>query len=343
MRRTGHGLAAALAVVWLGCSGAAQPPAATGETTPRVDRDTLLRDLRTLANPALEGRRTGTEGSRSARTFIVEQFEAIGLKPAGDDGYLQPFTFTPEPDKDAGGDPDVAEEGVNVIGRIDGTMADARWLVVTAHYDHLGVRDGNVHPGADDNASGVAALLAAARHFVRHPPQHTMLFVALDAEELGLRGARAFVRSIPDVASRVALNINLDMVSRSDRNQIYAAGTYHYPWTRPLLDAIGERSRVRLLFGHDRPKSESGLDDWTMLSDHGAFHEAGVPFVYFGVEDHPDYHKPTDTADRIDPAFFGDVVEMIIDAIQTFDVELARRPVACDDCSARGEARPDQT
>ncbi|HEX7086886.1 MAG TPA: M20/M25/M40 family metallo-hydrolase, partial [Vicinamibacterales bacterium] len=184
------------------------------------------------------------------------------------------------------------------------------------------------HPGADDNASGVAALLAAARHLAAHRPQHTMVFAALDAEEQGLQGARALVRSIPDVLSRVALNINLDMVSRNERGEIYAAGSHHYPWTRPILEDIRKRSHVRILFGHDQPKAESGLDDWTMLSDHGAFHEVHVPFVYFGVEDHPDYHKPTDTVERIDPAFFGDVVEMIVEAIRTFDVELVRSAVA---------------
>src|SRR5690606_24324404 len=127
----------------------------------------------------------------------------------------------------------------------------------TAHYDHLGVRQGRIHPGADDNASGVAVLLAAARHFAAHRPRHTMIFAALDAEEQGLRGAEALVESIPDIRERVALNVNLDMVSRSDRNEIYAAGTYHYPWTRPILDDIRARSRVRILFGHDRPKDES--------------------------------------------------------------------------------------
>ncbi len=335
-RITRHGAAAALLAIGLGCSSAApavpaQPPAAaTRDTARRVDRTTLMRDLRTLADPALEGRRTGTPGNRKARDFILRRFEAIGLTPAGADGYLQPFTFTPEPDAEAdgGAGPGASAEGVNVVGRIDGATPDARWIVITAHYDHLGVKNGRVYPGADDNASGVAALLAAARYVADHRPQHTMVFAALDAEEQGLQGGRALVRSIPDIATRVALNINLDMVSRSDRKEIYAAGTHHYPWTRPILEDIRKRSRVRILFGHDQPKADSGLDDWTMLSDHGAFHEAGVPFVYFGVEDHPDYHEPTDTAGRIDPAFFGDAVEMIVEAIRTFDVELARSPAA---------------
>ena len=114
--------------------------------------------------------------------------------------------------------------------------------------------------------------------------------------------------------------VNLDMVSRSTANEIFAAGTYHTPWLAPLLEDVQRRAGVRIRFGHDRPASlASGLDDWTHSSDHGPFHDAGVPFVYFGVEDHGDYHKPSDTAERIDPRFFGDTAEMIVDAVRTFD------------------------
>ena len=191
---------------------------------------------------------------------------------------------------------------------------------MTAHYDHLGVRGGRVFPGADDNASGVAALIAVAQYIAAHRPRHPMIVAALDAEELGLEGAKAFLRAPPVPRAAIGLNINFDMVSRSDRNEIYAAGTYHYPWTKPIIDEVQRQSAVKILFGHDRPKtSGTAEDDWTMQSDHGAFHQAQLPFVYFGVEDHPDYHQPTDTADRIDPAFFSRVVEMLIDAVVTFD------------------------
>ena len=104
------------------------------------------------------------------------------------------------------------------------------------------------------------------------------------------------------------MNVNLDMVSRNDRNEIFAAGTYHYPQFTPMLEDVRSRARVQVLFGHDRPLYRGGgVDDWTRLSDHYVFHSAGVPFVYFGVEDHADYHTPTDTADKIDRRFFGDV------------------------------------
>ena len=90
---------------------------------------------------------------------------------------------------------------------------------------------------------------------------------------------------------------------------------------------MAARSKVTVRFGHDRPgPGARARDDWTMLSDHGAFHAAGIPFVYFGVEDHPDYHKPTDTVDRVDAAFFFQVVATVFDAVTTLDRSLPSPP-----------------
>lgn len=318
-------LSFSLAILLLQGSLSAQSVAtpAAGPATRHVDRAQLMGDLETLAAPAFEGRRTGTPGALKAQQWLVDQFRAIGLAAAGTSEYLQPFTFSTR-DTGAilpGGRPYRADyAAANVIGRIPGHEPRARLLAITAHYDHLGFRDGVLYPGADDNASGIAVLLAAARHFSANTPRHPMMFAALDAEELGLRGARVLVNSPLLSRGAVAMNVNLDMVSRSDRNEIYAAGTYHAPWLRPLLQEVQSRASVNIRFGHDRPKEGgNGLDDWTRLSDHGAFHEAGIPFVYFGVDDHADYHKPTDVASRIASPFFGDAADMIIEALRTFD------------------------
>ena len=306
----------------------AAPPLQQPEATParHVDRTQLMRDAEALASPAFEGRATGTPGGLRARRWIADQFKAIGLSPLADDGYTQPFAVAPPGGRATRpGDPPrrAAIEGANVVGRIAGRNPGAAAIVVTAHYDHLGVRDGVVHPGADDNASGVAVLLAAARHFAASAPPRPIVFGALDAEEMGLEGARALLRSPLLPRRAIALNINLDMVSRSAASEIYAAGTYHSPWQVPILADVQRRASVRILFGHDRPAHlGGGLKDWTHSSDHGPFHDAGVPFVYFGVEDHADYHTPTDTADRVDPAFFGDAADMIVEAIRTFAARL---------------------
>jgi Zn-dependent M28 family amino/carboxypeptidase len=283
-----------------------------------------MRDVATLASREFEGRATGTPGGLRARAWIAEQFRAIGLTPAGTDGYTPPFEVTTRSVRDIlpGGRPfHTRLAAANVVGRLAGRDPRASTIVITAHYDHLGVRDGVIYPGADDNASGVAVLLAAARHFKRSPPRHPLVFAALDAEELGRHGAKTLVASLP--RGQLALNVNLDMIARNAANEIFAAGPYHTPSLTPLLLDVQTRATVRIRFGHDRPEGAGNeLEDWTHSSDHGAFHDAGIPFVYFGVEDHPDYHKPTDTVDRIDPRFFGDAADMIADAIRTFDVTL---------------------
>jgi Zn-dependent M28 family amino/carboxypeptidase len=287
-----------------------------------ITADELMSAVRVLASPELEGRGAGTPGGLKARAWVAERFSALGLKPiAGEAGGDR------GPDADGAPGPAASRfelpfridglEGANIAGICAGTRSDARWIVVSAHYDHVGIRNGSTFVGADDNASGVAVLLAIADRCRVQPYSRPVLFVAFDAEERRLTGSRAFVQSTPVPLARVALNINLDMVARGDKGELYAAGTHHTPALRPALDEVAKRSSITLLFGHDRPSD--GSNDWTMQSDHGSFHRAGVPFVYFGVEDHPDYHKPTDTADKIDPRFFAAAAATILDAVRTLD------------------------
>jgi hypothetical protein len=305
---------------------AQRPAIASGSGQRYVDRDRLMADVTLLASSEMAGRRTGTPGGLKAREWIAGQFRAIELTPVGKPDYLQPFAFTHFSIRGflLPGRPGETryDNAANIVGRIDGSMAGTKPIVISAHYDHLGSRDTGIFHGADDNASGVAVLLAVARHLRMHPLRRPAILAALDAEELGLEGAQAFLAAHP-AARTAVLNVNLDMVSRNDRNEIFAAGTYHYPQFKPILEDVRTRARVQVLYGHDRPIYRAGgVDDWTWMSDHGAFHAAGVPFVYFGVEDHADYHTPTDTADKIDRQFFGDVADMIVDAIRTFDARL---------------------
>ena len=276
----------------------------------RVDGALLLRRVETLASDAFEGRATGTEGGAKARAYIRQAFADLGLEPFGT--YVHPFRYETRDGRTVAGG--------NVLGFIRGTERSDSFMVVSAHFDHLGVRGGKVYNGADDNASGTAVLLAAAAWFKAHPPAHAILFAAFDAEEAGLRGARAFMADPPVDPSTIVLDVNLDMVSRSAKGELFAAGTYQNPFLKPYLSEVARRSGVTLRFGHDRPAL--GHDDWTSASDHGAFAEAGLPFVYFGVEDHPDYHRPTDDFERIEPDFFIAAAETILDALVTFDAHL---------------------
>lgn len=276
----------------------------------RVDSERLMQTVTALADPKLEGRAVGSPGNLAARAMIVERFKAIGLEPVSG-GYVHPFRFSRRSE---------AMQGANVLGFCIGSESKLPWFVVSAHYDHLGVRDDVVHPGADDNASGVAAMLEVAAFCAKQPFRHTILFAAFDAEEGGVQGSRAFLSSPSAPKDRIGLNINLDMVSRSATREIFIAGTYHTPSLRAPLEEVARRAPITVLFGHDKPKAVAGgVDDWTNQSDHGPFHAAKIPFVYFGVEDHPDYHKPTDTADKIDRGFFVDVAETILDSLLALD------------------------
>ena len=291
---------------------AAAAPACAQTAASGVDASRLMADVRALAHDSMAGRRAGTAGGAAARRYIANAFATIGLA-SFNGSHVQAF--------DAGRRDGAAAEVANVVGRIDGSAGSGRVIVVTAHYDHLGERDGQVFNGADDNASGVAAMLELARLFSSDAPRHTIVFAALDAEESGLRGARAFVADPPVELERIAIDINLDMVGRNVANELWVAGTAHTPSLQPLIARIAADAAVTLRVGHDRP-GVAGQDDWTGASDHGAFHERGIPFLYFGVEDHADYHKESDEAAGIEPTFLANAVATIHRAVQVLDREL---------------------
>lgn len=277
---------------------------------PAPDSARLLRDLRALAHDSMAGRANGTPGSAAARRLIVDALTEAGIVAVGAD-YEHPFTW------------DASDRGVNVLGRIPGTGARRSTIILTAHYDHLGVQDGTTFNGADDNASGTAAALEIARVLARSPLSSDLVVAFLDAEEVGLQGARAVVAD-PPAPLASAFNVNLDMVSRSG-GVLWAAGAHHTPALRPVLERVAAEAPVTLRLGHDRPGAPEG-DDWTTASDHGPFHEAGVPFVYFGVEDHPDYHRPTDDAERVNAGDFVASVRTILMALRAIDAALPLPP-----------------
>ena len=286
-----------------------QSPAARAASL-RIDSDRLMATVAALSDPKLEGRAAGSPGGVAARRYVLERMQAIGLQPVAG-SHVFPFAFTRMTMKGR-----VEGEGANVVGMCVGTDPKLPVFVVSAHYDHLGVRDGEIYPGADDNASGVAVMLEVAAYCVEQPFRRSMVFAAFDAEEGGLHGAKAFLAAPVVPRQRIALNVNLDMVSRSDKREIFIAGTYHTPSLRPPLEEVARRAPITVLFGHDKPVAiGGGVDDWTTQSDHGVFHEAKIPFVYFGVEDHADYHKPTDTVARIDRGFLVDVADTILASI----------------------------
>lgn len=293
----------------------AQPFAAPRDSATRV----LMSRLATLSADSMEGRRTGTPGSTRARAWLTQQLATMGAKPVGP-SYEQPFRM-----RARGAAATDSITAVNVIARIPGRSSAGRAIVMSAHYDHLGVRNGEVFNGADDDASGCIALLTVAEELLRNPPQHDVILAFFDAEEMGLQGARAFVNAPPVPLATIAANLNLDMVARQDAGALWVSGTSHYPFLKVVADAASKTSGVSVRFGHDTKDLKPG-DDWTNSSDHGAFHGKGIPFLYLGVEDHPDYHKSGDDADKVDPAFYAKSVAFAGALLRALDKALPQFP-----------------
>ncbi len=306
----------AAALFLAGCAAPAVTPPATPQ--PPAFQAQLLEDVRVLASDDMQGRDTGSAGGEAARAYIVGRLEALGVE-APLMGRLQPWEMTGRGREGAR-----TWNGVNVLGLVRGTRATDRYIVVTAHYDHVGEHGGQIYNGADDNASGVATMLALAAELKREAPEHSVLFVALDGEERGLLGARHFVEAPPVPLSSIAMNLNFDMTARAETDgKLWVTGTYQNPQFRPILEPLAPAGSVALAFGKDTPQ-DTGEDNWVEASDHAAFHRAGVPFLYLGVNYHPDYHRPSDDLERIDPIVFTASTRLAIDSFRALDRALDR-------------------
>lgn len=290
------------------------PPVAPGcEPIPVLDSATLLRDVFRLAADSMRGRDLGSREGAQARDYLAARFDALGLATLAP-GRIHPMAVIPSARVNA-------TRGFNVVGMIRGTVAPERYIVVTAHYDHVGVGrpvgGDSIYNGADDNASGAAALAVLADHFRRHPPRHSLVFAAVDGEERGMWGSRHFVDAPTVPLDRILVNVNMDMIGRNADNTLFAAGPGKYPALRPLVEATVRCAPLTLRIGHDTAAPRGY--DWTSQSDQGSFHRKGIPFVYFGVEDHPDYHRPSDTPERLMPGFYVNAVRTVADFIRRFD------------------------
>jgi Zn-dependent M28 family amino/carboxypeptidase len=245
-----------------------------------IGEQRLMKHLTELSSPAYEGRGAGTPGGAKAAKYIRERFAEVGLKPAGSEGFDQAFEFE-------------GHHLANLVGKLAGddeSLSD-EVVVVGAHYDHLGIMKDEIYPGADDNASGCAALIEVARAFaLEKGHRRTLLFIAFDSEEHGLLGSRYFVDHPTVPREKIVAMINLDMVSRGDPKTVQVCGASLSPDMKAMAE--GAAPAVGLTLRYDFEKK------WRHASDHGPFGDANIPFLYFGVEDHPDYHKPTDTADK---------------------------------------------
>lgn len=267
----------------------------------------LLQHIKALSSDAFEGRRTGTKGGIKAKRYVINEFQKLNVLPLYKN-YEQPFSFS------EGGK---TYQAVNVLGLIKGTEEPNKYIVISAHYDHEGIQNGAIYNGADDDASGVSALFSFAEYFKNNPPKHSVILAAFDAEELGLKGSKYYVNNPIVPLKSIMVDLNMDMISRSDKNELFAVGTRFNKTLKDVILNNKPSENIQLIVAHD---GEDGLENWTYSSDHSSFHKKGVPFIYFGVEDHEDYHMPTDDFENIQPEFYIESVKGIISVFQKIDL-----------------------
>jgi hypothetical protein len=272
-----------------GCIGTGSAPLFAGNYTSAVatiTRQQLRRHCEFLASDALEGRETGTRGGQAAGAYIVAQLRKLKVRPAGSDGdYYQPFQSASR----------------NILCQLPGsdpTLAK-EYLIVCAHYDHVGYGSarnsrgpfGYIHRGADDNASGTAALLELIGAFnsLDAAPKRTLLFIFWDAEEQGLLGSEYWCQYPTVPLERLKLVFNIDMVGRLRENRAEVLGGRTAAGLRGLIAANNGDAPVLLNFSWDSRRD----------SDHYPFFSRQVPYLMVFTGKHPEYHTPYDNVDKL--------------------------------------------
>jgi len=268
-----------------------------------TEADVISARVQALSSNAMEGRETGTPGEANASAWIDSVFQTQGLIPRGDKGSLQAFQYKPHPPMQMHGHGDSASMGMALVQEINGNNVlyalpekSNRWGIVGAHYDHLGYGDENslfrgepeIHNGADDNASGVAGMLALSERFAEKNNPKSMLFAAFSGEEKGLWGSNQFCKTPTIPLDSVDYMINFDMIGRLRGDTLAVYGTGTSPRWMELLETCNEEGFVFV-------PSESGVGP----SDHTSFYLQDIPVLHFFTGQHPDYHKPSDTAEKI--------------------------------------------
>lgn len=293
-----------------------------GQLTAEQKIEKLKEDVAFLASDKLAGRETGTKGEEQAATYIAKRFKKLGLEPKGEKGYYQSFSFKPTPNPHGGQEYGDMEpiEGKNVIGFID--RGAKTTVVIGAHYDHLGEGgegslyagdEPQIHNGADDNASGVAIILALAEELVKRTDlaNNNYLIIGFSGEEKGLWGSNYFTKHPTVELENVNYMINLDMVGRyRPAKGLAINGTGTSPIWKEKIDAVNQQEVLIV-------SDESGIGP----SDHTSFYLKEIPVLHFFTGQHEDYHKPTDDIDKVNYEGMLLIKEFIVNLISALNWE----------------------
>lgn len=317
-----------------GCASESQPPADGGTTPADVDyltEERLAAIASHLSAPELEGRNEGTAGHEAARAYVIEQLRACGVQPAVGESFEQPIT--------TGG-------GVNVLGRIAGTSGELgeRYLVVGAHYDHLGVVGGEVHPGAGDNAAAVAIMIGVACELTEHPTARSVLVASWDSEEpptylTDAMGSEFYAANPTVPLDRIDVNLTLDLVGLDMwpgfQGHVVCGGELS-PEVAAQLDAAVVPEGLLARRGGLHLVQELVTGGTMVWSDYAAFLSRGRPALFFSDGQNKNYHQPSDTFATLDvpkmrreALYLHDVVVRLgtSTAIPTFDAAGSNYPL----------------
>jgi hypothetical protein len=279
-------------------------------------KDQLYQDIFYLSSDLLEGRQVGTEGEVLAAGYIAYKFAEIGLTPSGDNtSYLQKFSVRQRanPHSLVNSPEDSLIYGYNVVGAIDNGSENT--VVIGAHYDHLGWGNSGgslhagekaIHNGADDNASGTAAIIQIAKRLKNSSKTNNYIFIAFSGEEEGLWGSNYYAKKPSVDIHSINYMINLDMVGRlNDEKKLSIHGTGTSPLWPEALDKANTMGLSLIL-------SESGIGP----SDHTSFYKNDIPVLHFFTGQHRDYHKPSDDIEHINFDGIIDIIDFIENVIR---------------------------
>ena len=278
-----------------------------------INRSSAEATINFLASDELQGREAGFHGSRVTSEYIVSLLQWMGVSPLAD-SYFQPFDayrkerqkkgrLEVHPDSIAKLKQEVHQKLSmrNVLGMIPGKNTK-EYVIVGAHFDHLGidpVLDGDqIYNGADDNASGVSAVLQVARAFLAsgQQPERNVIFAFWDGEEKGLLGSKYFVQTCPFL-SQIKGYLNFDMIGRNNKPQQPKQVVYFYTAAHPVFgDWLKEDIRK---YGLQLEPDYRAWENPIGGSDNGSFAKVGIPIIWYHTDGHPDYHQPSDHADRL--------------------------------------------
>lgn len=267
-----------------------------------------------LANDELEGREAGFRGGRIAGEYIVTYLKLIGMEPLFD-SYYQPFEaynkerqkkgrFQVHPDSIAKLKKEVHQKlsMKNILGKIEGKNPNEQ-VIIGAHYDHIGfdpmLEGDQIYNGADDNASGVSAVLQIAKACLAtgEKPERTIIFAFWDGEEKGLLGSKYFTQTYPEL-SKVKGYLNFDMIGRNHDENNPKHVVYFYTEAHPVFGEWLKNDIKKYGLNNIKPDYRP-WDNPIGGSDNGSFALKGIPIIWYHTDGHPDYHMPGDHVDKI--------------------------------------------